>query len=170
MLEGAQRAQQTVTPDWMPVGRRFFDGVEVVEIRNVFTRAGALTECFRAEWFKPPFTAGHVVHASLLPGGISQWHCHQRQTDVIIAVHGQLRIGLYDDRVESRTRGEAIMLNVGAARPTALRVPPLVWHAIRNPGGNKAAYIVVNDEPYNYAEPDDWVLPPGSNAIPLRLD
>lgn len=170
MLDGARQAKQTVTPDWMPVGRQLFDGVDVIEIRNVFTRSGLLTECFRIEWFKPRFSGGHVVYATLLPGGISQWHCHCRQTDVIVAVQGQLRIGLYDDRPGSGTRGKALMLNVGVARPTAIRVPPLVWHAIKNPGGSEAAYIVVNDEPYNYEEPDDWTLPPGSDSIPLRLD
>ena len=43
-------------------------------------------------------------------------------------------------------------------------------HAIKNPSSQEAAYIVVHDQPYNYEEPDDWLLPPGSDAIPFALD
>ena len=31
---------------------------------------------------------------ALLPGELSSWHCHKTQSDVIVAVSGQLRIGL----------------------------------------------------------------------------
>jgi len=82
---------------------------------------------------------------NLLPGGISSWHCHQRQTDIIVAVRGQLRIGMYDDRSESASDKSFGMLNISVSRPTAIRLPPLVWHAIKNPSGDDAAYVVVND-------------------------
>jgi dTDP-4-dehydrorhamnose 3,5-epimerase len=170
MLEQARRAPQTVTAEWTPVGRPEIAGVQIREIKNVLVQSGVLTECFRPEWFDPPFQAAHVVYMALLPGGLSSWHCHLRQSDVIIAVQGQLRVGLYDDRPESETYRRFITLNAGVARPTAVRVPPLVWHAIKNPTGEQAAYIVVNDEVFRYEEPDDWILPPGSDAIPHRLD
>jgi dTDP-4-dehydrorhamnose 3,5-epimerase len=154
----------------MPVGKQQIAGVQVKEMKNVVIRSGILTECFRPEWFDSEVHAAHVVYMAVLPGGLSSWHCHQRQTDVIVPVRGQLRIGLYDDRPESPTHGTFSLLNVSVARPVALRVPPVVWHAIKNPTGEEAAYIVVNDQPFNYSEPDDWILPPGSDAIPYRLD
>jgi dTDP-4-dehydrorhamnose 3,5-epimerase len=61
-------------------------------------------------------------------------------------------------------------VNASIARPIAIRVPPLVWHAIKNPTNEPAAYIVINDLPYSYEDPDDWTLPPGSNAIPHSLE
>jgi dTDP-4-dehydrorhamnose 3,5-epimerase len=170
MLDEARRAPQTVTADWMPVGTLPIKGVQIKEIRNVVIRSGVLTECFRPEWFDAPFQAAHVVYMALLPGGLSSWHCHRRQSDVIVVVRGQLRVGIYDDRPESASYKTFSMLNVSVARPVAVCVPPLVWHAMKNPSGEEAAYIVVNDQVFNYAEPDDWILPPGSDAIPHRLD
>ena len=170
MLGQARRAPQTVTADWEPVCHQGIAGVQVKEMKNVVIRSGVLTECFRPEWFDPPFTACHVVYVALLPGGISSWHCHRGQSDVIVVVRGQLRIGLYDDRPESATYRSFSQLNMNVARPMALRVPPLVWHAIRNPSAQEAAYIVVNDQVFNYEAPDDWILPPGSNEIPYSLD
>lgn len=170
MLEQARRAPQTVTADWEPVAPLPIQGVQIKDIRNVVIRAGVLTECYRPEWFEDSFQAAHVVFMALLPGGVSSWHCHRRQRDVIIPVRGQLRIGLYDDRAESSTYRGFKALNVSVARPMAVHVPPLVWHAIKNPTAEEAAYIVVNDLPYHYEEPDDWTLPPGSDAIPFALD
>ncbi len=170
MLEQARRAPQTVTADWEPVSPQRMAGVQVKEIKNVAIRSGILTECFRPEWFDPQFKASHVVYMALLPGGVSSWHCHRCQSDVIVTVRGHLRVGLYDDRPDSGTYRSFSQLNLNVARPMALRVPPLVWHAIRNPGGQEAAYIVVNDEVYHYEAPDDWILPPGSDAIPYSLD
>lgn len=170
MIEGARQAAQTVTADWIPVGPPLFAGVQAKEIRNVVVRSGVLTECFRPEWFDPPFSARHVVHMALMPGGLSAWHCHRRQSDVIVPVRGQLRIGLYDDRPDSPTYKAFRLIHAAVARPVAVRVPPLVWHGIHNPTQDDAAYIVVNDEVYDYADPDDWILPPGSDAIPHRLD
>lgn len=170
MLAQARRAPQTVTSDWMPVGGIAIEGVQIKEIRNVTIRSGILTECFRPEWFTPPFAAAHVIHMALLPGGVSSWHCHKRQADVIVPVRGQLRIGVYDDREDSPTYKAFQMLHVSVARPVAIRVPPLVWHGIKNPTGQEAAYIVVNDIVYEYDEPDDWTLPSGCDAIPHSLD
>jgi dTDP-4-dehydrorhamnose 3,5-epimerase len=169
-LSQSRRAPQSVSADWQPVIPLGIQDVQVKEIRNVAVRSGVLTECYRPEWFEDPFQAGHVVYMSLMAGGISSWHCHRRQRDVIIAVAGQIRVGLYDDRPESTSYGAFKILNLAVARPMALRVPPLVWHAIKNPTSEPAAYIVVNDEPYRYEDPDDWILPSGSNAIPHGLD
>ena len=168
-LSEALRSPQTVSADWQSVIPLGIQGVQVKEIRNVAIRSGVLTECYRPEWFDDPFQAGHVVYMALMAGGVSSWHCHRHQRDVIVAVAGQIRVGLYDDRPDSSTCGRFKLLNLAAARPMAVRVPPLVWHAIKNPTGEPAAYIVVNDEPYQYEEPDDWIVPPGSNAIPHSL-
>jgi len=170
MLDEARRAPQTVTADWDLVQPTSIQGVQVKQIKNMVIRSGILTECYRPEWFEDPFQAGHVVYMALIGGSIASWHCHHRQRDVIIPVRGQLRIGLYDDRPESPSYQCFKTLNVSVARPLALYVPPLVWHAIKNPAGEEAAYIVVNDRPYHYEEPDDWILPPGSAAIPHNLD
>lgn len=130
-LHQARCAPQTVSPDWQPVVPLGIQGIQIKEIRNVVIRSGVLTECYRPEWFEDPFDAGHVVYMSLIAGGVSSWHCHRRQRDVIVPVSGQLRLGLYDDRPDSLSYRSFKMLNLSITRPMAVRVPPLVWHAIK---------------------------------------
>ena len=170
MIEQARRAPQTVNADWTPVGGVTIHGVRIKEIKNVVIRAGVLTECFRPEWFDSEFSPAHAVYMSVLRGEVSSWHCHRRQNDIIVPLRGQVRIGMYDDRPESPTYKTGWTVNAGVARPSAIFIPPLVWHAIKNPTAEEAAYLVLNDEVFDYEEPDDWILPPGSDSIPHRLD
>jgi len=170
VLDQAQRAPQTVTSDWEPLASIPIQGVQIKEIKNVVIRAGVLVECYRPEWFEDPFLPVHVVYMTLIAGGLTSWHHHRTQRDVIVTVRGQVRLGLFDERPDSPSYGCFKVLHLSEARPTAVRVPPLVWHAIKNPTNEPAAYVVMNDQPYHYEEPDDWTLPPGSNKIPYTLD
>jgi dTDP-4-dehydrorhamnose 3,5-epimerase len=170
LIAQARQARQTVTADWQPAEPLGIEGVQVKDIRNVVVRSGILTECYRPEWFEGGFQAGHVVHVSLMAGGVSSWHCHREQKDVIIPVAGQLRLGLYDDRPESLSFRAFRTLHVSVARPMAIMVPPLVWHALKNASSEPASYVVVNDRPFDYENPDDWTLPAGSKAMPHSLD
>ena len=170
MLEQARRAPVTMTEKWQPVGQMQIAGLEVHEIKNVIFRNGVLTELFRDEWFDPPLAVRHIVHVAMLPGATSTWHCHKSQRDIIFPVRGQFRVGLYDDRPESPTYRASAVINAGVMRPGYYFVPPGVWHALKNPTHETAAYVVINDEPYMYDDPDDWILPVGAAAIPCKLD
>ena len=164
------RAEPTITADWDPLSPPPIEGVAVREVKNVVFRNGNLTELFRPEWFNGEFNIGHVVHVLMLPGQTSQWHCHHDQHDILFPVRGYVRVGLYDARPCSPTVGKSYVATFNLLRPRYIHVPPGVWHALRNAGHDEAAYIVLNDVPYDYAKPDDWVLPPGAGAIPVRLD
>jgi len=169
MLDAARPAPRTVDADWQPVGQPRIDGMVIREVRNVVFRNGVLTELLRSEWFDPPFDVRHIVHVTMLPGSVTAWHCHLRQRDVIFPVQGQFRLAFHDDRKDSPTYRTSLVVDAGIVRPTFFEVPTGVWHAIRNPTGQSAAYVVFNDQPFVYDEPDDWILPMGHEAIPCSL-
>jgi dTDP-4-dehydrorhamnose 3,5-epimerase len=170
MHESARRAPPTMSHDWLPVGQPTIQGLQIREVRNVVYRNGVLTELFRSEWFDPPFSVAHAVYVAMLPQSSSTWHCHAHQQDVLFPVQGQLRLGFYDDREDSPTYRTSLVVNASIMRPTYVVVPPGVWHALRNPTHEAAAYVVFNDQPYVYDAPDDWILPVGADAIPCSLD
>lgn len=165
------RASQTVTAEWEPIAAPPIDGVMLRDVKNVVYGRGLLTELFRAEWFDDePFPIRHVTLVSLLPAQTSQWHRHHAQRDVVFPIRGFIRVGLFDPREDSPTRGRSMLWTFNIARPRYLYIPPGVWHSLRNIGQEEASYIVFNDTVFDYAQPDDWVLPPDSDLIPVKLD
>jgi dTDP-4-dehydrorhamnose 3,5-epimerase len=165
-----RRAAQSVDADWNPVNPPVIDGVRIVDVKNVVIRGGTLTEIYREEWFGDTMPVRHLTHVTSLPGYASQWHCHHVQADIVFPIRGYFRIGLYDARTNSPTRGKSIVSTFHIQRPRYVYVPPGVWHALRNVGPDEGAYLVLNDTEYNYENPDDWTLPPGAEEIPVRLD
>lgn len=164
------KAKPTITAEWNPLHPPPIQGLAVREVKNVVYRNGALTEIYRPEWFDGEFEVEHVVHVSMLPGQTSQWHCHHKQQDIVFPVRGYLRIGLYDARPDSPTFGKSYVATFNPLRPRYIYIPTGVWHALRNIGPDEAAYIVLNDQPFHYGDPDDWVLPADMGTIPVNLD
>ena len=125
------KASQTLDENWNPIKPLPIAGLELREVKNVIYRNGVLTELFRPEWFDDRFKVGHVVFVSLLPGLTTQWHRHHEQEDIVIPVRGTIRMGFYDSREDSPTRGKGCVLNFNLMRPRYIYIPPGVWHALR---------------------------------------
>lgn len=170
MNPSARRAPATNKSDGLPAGQPEIDGLEIKELRNVVYRNGALTELFQGEWFEPEFKVAHAIYVAMLPHSSSTWHCHAHQRDIIVPVQGQFRIGFYDDREDSPSYRTSLVINAGILRPTFCLVPPGIWHALRNPTNESASYVVFNDRAYIHDNPDDWILPIGTEAIPCSLE
>lgn len=165
-----RQAKQTVTADWNTIDPLPIDGLFLTDVKNVIYKNGTLTELFRPEWFDDQFTVRHITHVSLIPGKTTQWHRHRKQRDIVFPVRGYVRIGFYDGREDSPTHGKSCVINFNLARPRYVYIPPGVWHCLRNIGPEEAVYIVINDVVFQYENPDDWLLPAGSEAIPVSLD
>jgi len=85
---------------------------------------GQLTEIFRASWPESVAARQWV----LLQSGTASMrgvHLHHRHSDYVTVLSGRLQLGLRDCRVPD---GRAAMLELDAATPVALRIPPGVAH------------------------------------------
>ncbi len=158
MLEAARKDGQTATSDGQMVGQIRIDGVRLVDVNPVLTRSGATIQLFRADGSFEGFTPRQVNYSALRPNHGSDWHMHRIQNDLIVPVLGEVNIGLYDDRDGSPTKGASMMVRLAERRMGALLVPCGIWHALRNPGQEMAGYVVLTDQMYIHADPDDWRL------------
>jgi dTDP-4-dehydrorhamnose 3,5-epimerase len=170
MLADARQAKQTVTADWEPLAAPAVAGVLIKDVKNVVLRNGLLTELYRSDWFGDELQARHITLVTLLPGHVSQWHMHREQKDIVFPIRGHIKAGLFDDRESSPTYRASLTAVFNLHRPRYLFIPPGVWHALKNVGSEEAAYIVVNDCVFDYANPDDWLLPAGAPQIPVDMD
>ena len=166
MLEGAQKASQTVTADGDLVRTGLIDGLKFKDVRNVLARNGVVTELWRPEWPGEDIRPAHIVYVTLAASGVTNWHCHKLQTDLLFVVRGMISIAFYDDRENSPTYRRMNVFPFSHLRPTLIQIPTSVWHALKNIGTEEAAYVTMNDRAFCYEDPDDWRLPPGSDALP----
>ena len=158
MLDAARKDGQTVTPRGEVLGLDRIDGVRIAAINPVLTRSGATIETFRADGPFAGFDIRQVNYCPLRPSHTSDWHMHRIQNDVIVPMVGEIHVGMFDDREGSPTHGNSLLVRVSPLRMGAVYVPCGVWHALKNASNEPGGYIVMTDQMYHHADPDDWRL------------
>ncbi len=122
-------------------------------VRNADDR-GYLVEILRRD--DPHYVGfGQIYVSYLRKGVIKAWHKHQKQTDHFYVVSGTSKIGLYDDREGSPSKGVAMQVILGEAGENALLcIPPGVWHGQMSL--SEVTYLVnIPSEPYDRNHPDE---------------
>ena len=59
---------------------------------------------------------------------VKAWHYHLHQTDIWFVASGKIKVGLFDARQDSPTRGVANTVIMGGGNSITLKIPPGVFH------------------------------------------
>jgi dTDP-4-dehydrorhamnose 3,5-epimerase len=97
---------------------------------------------------------------------VKGWHYHRIQTDHFVCVAGMAKVVLYDDREGSNTQGEVDEFFMGHLNPILLKIPPGVMHGFKGISGETALIVNAPTELYDYAQPDEYRLPPHTDQVP----
>jgi len=108
-----------------------------------------------------------LTQAVAYPGVVKAWHYHKYQTDNFCVLSGMAKIGLYDDREDSPTRGETQSVVIGDDFPALVQIPPLVYHGQMCVGPSPSMLMNLPTLPYNYDEPDEMRRDPFDPEIPF---
>lgn len=126
-------------PDIQPSAQ--IRGVARVRLTPFQDERGRFVETFRKEWFpERGWTDVQTNRSDSRRGVLRGLHYHLRQIDYWIPAQGRLRVGLYDLRRGSPTRGRAEVLELDAADPCGLFVPVGVAHG----------FLALTDATLNY--------------------
>jgi dTDP-4-dehydrorhamnose 3,5-epimerase len=145
------------------------DGVSVTSLEPRLDERGRLVELFRSD-DEGALGFGQVHVTTLFPGVVKAWHRHRRRRDVFAVVAGMVRLGLFDDRPDSRTSGELNQFFLGVHNPLRVSVPPGVWFGMKGLGTEEALVVVLTNSPYDERDPDEDRLDPEVNEIPFDWD
>ena len=145
------------------------DGVMVKDLKVIPDERGRLMEILRCddEMFQK---FGQVYLTTGYPGVVKAWHYHKTQTDHFCVIKGMMKVALYDSRDGSPTKGEVNEFFLGEHRPILLRIPSLVYHGFKTVSTEEALLINIPTEPYRYADPDEFRVPPHDNDIPYSWE
>jgi len=130
---------------------------------------GALT-VLGSDLQDPSFAAPHVYHVLSEPGSVRAWVYHRLQSDRLAYLIGDFRVVLFDARSDSATSGQMNVLDVGAANPLQLTIPPYVVHGVQNRGQTVSWFINMPTRSYDPARPDKSRVRADHPGIPYRFD
>lgn len=147
------------------------EGVEVRQIEANVDERGHLTEIFREDWDIYQEEPMMSYYSVTYPGIIRAWHRHlEGQNDHFVCPKGRIKVGIYDEREDSSTKGELNTFVIGEHDQKVIRIPGECWHGFKVIGNEQAMLINFPTRLYNYDEPDEERLPYDTDRIPLDWD
>ena len=144
-------------------------GVEIKQLARHADERGFLMELLRSD--DAIFTKFGQCYVSMnYPGVIRAWHHHKKQDDFFVVMKGMIKVGLYDMREGSPTRGEVGEFYLGDNNIIMLKIPVGVVHGYKTVGTEPSLLINFPSEVYNPQEPDEYRLPWNTDQIPFDWD
>ena len=144
------------------------DGVLIKPLKKIADERGTIMHMLRAD--SPDFEKfGEIYFSTVYPGAIKGWHIHKEMTLNYAAIHGMIKLVLYDDREKSPTKGEVQEIFLGSENYALVKIPPLVWNGFKGMGTETAivanlASVVHSPgeidrlDPFSKRIPYDWAL------------
>jgi dTDP-4-dehydrorhamnose 3,5-epimerase len=144
------------------------EGVQIIPLTQIPDERGKVMHMLRRTdaHFRE---FGEVYFSVVFPGAIKGWHLHRRMTINYAVPFGRIKLVLFDDREQSRSRGELQELFVGEDHYALVSVPPLVWNGFKGYGVTQSIVCncatIVHDpeeierlDPFSPRIPYDWNL------------
>lgn len=141
------------------------EGVKVKELKIIKDERGFLMEILRSDEtiFKK---FGQAYLTAVKVGYVKAWHYHKIQTDNFVCVKGKVKVVLYDNRENSKTKGELQEFFLSFYNPLLIQIPPYVLHGFEVDCDEDSYVISIPTEPYDYEKPDEYRIPFDSKEIP----
>ena len=143
------------------------EGVQIKQLTKHADERGYLMELLRSD--DPIFTKFGQAYVSMnYPGVVRAWHYHQKQDDFFVVVRGMIKVGLFDAREGSPTRGEVNEIYLGDNSSVVLKIPVGVMHGYKTVGTEPSLLINFPSEVYDAN--DEHRLPWDTDQIPFNWD
>ena len=112
---------------------------------------------------------GEIYFSVIYPGVIKGWHLHEKMTLNYAVIQGMIKLVLYDDRVNSSTRGNLMELFIGEENYCLVKIPPKIWNGAKGIGTKPAMIAncatlphdpneIIRLDPFSDKIPYDWEL------------
>jgi dTDP-4-dehydrorhamnose 3,5-epimerase len=138
------------------------DGVTIKGLRRIPDERGTIMKM--QEVTDPEFRGfGEVYFSTIYPGAVKGWHLHPGTLLNYCVVRGMIKLVLFDDRVDSPTRGEVQEVFMGDEHHCLVQIPPGVWNGFKGIGEIEA--IVCDLADHAHADDVHESLAPHDNGV-----
>lgn len=131
-------------------------GIILQPLAIISTNGGAVLKCLQpGNPLLPDFTGGfgELYFSEIQPGIIRAWKKHKIQQQLFCVPSGLVRLGFFDDRINSPSCGNAFAIALG--RPHAwclLHVPCGIWYGFEGMANEKSLICNLASCPHDAAE------------------
>ena len=141
------------------------EGVTVIPLKRIPDERGTVSHMLKV--VDPHFREfGEIYFSSIYPGVVKAWHLHTRMTLNYACIVGNIKIGLYDEREKSETRGQIQTIYIGERHYALVTIPPGVWNGFMNIDVKES--IVANCATIPHDPAEIRRLDPHDNEIPFE--
>jgi dTDP-4-dehydrorhamnose 3,5-epimerase len=112
--------------------------LELIPLRVMEDERGAVLHMIRKD-SKEFYKFGELYFSEILPGAIKAWKNNSKLTQLITVPRGKIRLVIYDDRLNSKSKGELQVIDLG--RPDSyqlVKIPPKLWYGFKCISDNAA--------------------------------
>jgi len=143
------------------------DGVRIVPLKQIADERGKIMHMFRndSEFFTK---FGEIYFSTIYPGVIKGWHIHKEMTLNYAVIVGKIKLVLYDDRKDSKTKGELMEIFLSCDNYSLISIPPMVWNGFKGCGATEA--IVANCSDIPHSADEIMRLDPFDESIPYNWE
>jgi dTDP-4-dehydrorhamnose 3,5-epimerase len=142
------------------------EGVKLVSLIEIGDSRGSVLHMLRND--SPEFISfGECYFSEVFPGIVKGWKKHKIQTQNIAVPVGRIKIVLFDDRINSSTKGLIQVVELG--RPDSylrITIPPNIWYAFSCISADKALLVNCADIPHKLTESES--VPIEQSKIPYK--
>lgn len=147
------------------------EGVTITELKRFPDERGSVMHMLRCDW-DVYRDFGEIYFSTVHPGAVKGWHIHHRATLNYAVPVGRIKFVLFDDRDDSRTKGEVQEVFLGEDNYVLVTVPPLIWNGFKGIGDSSALVANCASIPHDSKEidrrdpadpsiPYDWAIKHG---------
>lgn len=139
------------------------EGVIVKKLNKIPDERGCIFHMLKKE--DAEFNGfGEIYFSTVYPGAIKAWHIHKEMELNYAVISGDIKFVLYDDRIDSSTKGNVMEIFMGERNYLFVKVPPMVWNGFKGIGVKEA--IIANCTTISHRVDEIDRLDPLSNSIP----
>ena len=131
--------------------KSFIEGVEIIKKNKIVDDRGMILHMLRAD-DKNYKKFGEIYFSSINPNKIKAWHYHELMTLNYAAVHGSIKLVLYDDRDASKTKGMVQEIILSNASHFLVSIQPKIWNGFCSSNNKHAILANCSDIPHDKEE------------------
>jgi len=127
------------------------EGVKIYPKKQIFDERGKIMHMLRKddENFKK---FGEIYFSVTYPNVVKAWHLHNKMTINYAVISGKTKLVLFDDRLDSKTKGKIQEIYLSEENYCLIEIPPKIWNGFKSIANNVSIIANCSDIPHDPRE------------------